>query len=348
MPAKKFMGNKRTEVYCTYQDAQEHRFPGHPESPNRMKWMEEWQVKPPYPEIRRLDYSSASIGDVSLVHRSLLLEMLKAECAIGPHEFEPAPSYVGEKSYSYALGAVGATLAVSRQIIANGEGRGFAIMRPPGHHAEPDHAMGFCLLNNIAIAAADAVAGGMKKVAIFDLDAHHGNGTEAIFWDSHEVAFCSIHESGSYPGTGAIESAPHARGRIVDVPVPPFSGDKTFFRVMDEVVEPWLATFRPEMLFISAGFDAHFSDPLTTLGVDTSGFYALTQRLMTLSERYCQDRMMFVLEGGYDPVALRDNIQAVLAALSGHKDYPDHFGKGPEVHIDIEPLIEKIRQLHHI
>ena len=341
------MDEKRTEVFCTYQAAPEHRFQGHPESPNRMKWMEEWQVNSPFPEIRWLDYSPAAIPDVSFVHRTAFLEMLAAECRFGPHEFEPAPSYVTADSFSAALGAVGATLAVSREIIEAGKGQGFAIVRPPGHHAESDHAMGFCLLNNVAIAAADAVAGGLSKVAIFDLDAHHGNGTEAIFWESPEVAYCSIHESGSYPGTGAVESAPHARGRIVDVPVPPFSGDRTFFRVMEEMVEPWLAAFRPEMLFVSAGFDAHFSDPLTTLGVDTNGFYTLTRKLMALSETYCQDRMMFVLEGGYDPLALRDNIEAVLAAFCGHQEYPDHFGKGSEVHVDIEPLIEKVLQLHH-
>lgn len=341
------MEEKRTEVYCTYQAAPEHRFQGHPESPNRMKWMEEWQVNSPYPEIWWLDFSPAAIPDVSFVHRSALLEMLAAECAFGSHEFEPAPTYVSKESLSAALGAVGATLAVSRRIIDDGKGRGFAIVRPPGHHAESDHAMGFCLLNNVAIAAADAVAGGLSKVAIFDLDAHHGNGTEAIFWDIPEVAFCSIHESGSYPGTGAVESAPHARGRIIDIPVPPFSGDRTFFRVMEAVVEPWLAAFRPEMLFVSAGFDAHFSDPLTTLGVDTSGFYALTGKLMALSETYCQARVVFVLEGGYDPVALRDNVQAVLAAFCGQQAFPDHFGKGPDVQVAIGPLIETIQRLHH-
>lgn len=342
------MGEIRTEVYCTYQAAPEHQFRGHPESPRRMKWMEEWPVNSPFPEIRWLDYSPAAIPDVSFVHRSALLKMLEKESALGSHEFEPAPSYVTVASFSAALSAAGATLAVSRRIIDDGRGRGFAIVRPPGHHAESDHAMGFCLLNNVAIAAADAVASGLSRVAIFDLDAHHGNGTEAIFWESPEVAYCSIHESGSYPGTGVLDSAPHARGRIVNIPVPPFSGNRTFFRVMEAVVEPWLAAFEPEMLFVSAGFDAHFSDPLTTLSVDTSGFHALAKKLMALSALYCRDRMMFVLEGGYDSVALRDNLQAVLAAFCRHQAFPDHFGKGPDVQVAIDPLIETIQRLHHL
>lgn len=344
----KFMEDVKSEVYWTFQSAPFHQFQGHPESPLRMKWMDGWQDSPPYPEIRRLDFSPAEISDVMLVHRLSLIEELKAECAAGPHEFEPAPTYVSGESWSAALGAAGATLAVSRKILADGEGRGFAIVRPPGHHAGSDHAMGFCLLNNVAIAAADAVASGMSKVAVFDFDAHHGNGTESIFWETPEVAYCSTHESGSYPGTGSIESAPHARGRIVDIPLPPFSGNKTFHRVVDSIVEPWLKVFQPEMLFVSAGFDAHFSDPLTTLGMDTGGFYALVQKLYQLAAAYCQNRIMFVLEGGYDPLALSDNIQAALAALCGHWDYPDHYGKGPDVHLDIEPLIENVRRFHHL
>lgn len=310
--------------------------------------MGNWQAESPYPEIRWLDFAPAATADVILVHRPALVEVLKAECAGGPHEFEPAPSYVTEQSFAAALGAVGATLAVSRKIIAEGKGRGFAIVRPPGHHAEPDHAMGFCLLNNVAIAAADAVASGLGKVAIFDWDAHHGNGTEAAFWETPDVAFCSTHEGGIYPGTGAVRSAPQARGRIVDVPVPAFSGDAAFAQIVERVVRPWLAAFQPEMLFVSAGFDAHFSDPLTTLALDTQGYYTITQKLIALAEEYCQGRIMFVLEGGYDPVALRDNIQAVLAAFCGQAAYPDHYGKGPGVHVEIDPLIEDVRSLHHI
>lgn len=341
------MDNQIPKAYCTYQAAPKHEFLGHPESPGRMKWMKEWQAMAPYPEIQWLDFGSAEEFDVALVHRPSFLADLKGKSELGPHKFEPAPTYVNTQSYQAALSAVGATLAVSRRIIAGGKGSGFAIVRPPGHHAMSDHAMGFCLLNNIAVAAADAVAGGLKKVAIFDFDAHHGNGTEDIFWETPEVAYCSIHESGTYPGTGSVESAPQARGRIVNIPVPSFSGNKVFQRVMKTLVEPWLATNEPDMLLVSAGFDLHFSDPLTTLGVDTRGIHALTKELMVLSERYCQNRLMFVLEGGYDPVALRYNIQSVLAALCGHDEFPDHFGQGPDVFIDVDPIIDTIRKLHN-
>ncbi|MFW5714607.1 MAG: hypothetical protein ACOCYU_08040, partial [Brevefilum sp.] len=155
------MNEKQPDIYCTFQAALGHRFPGHPESPKRIQSLGEWVEHPPYPEMAWLDFSHATVADVTLVHRESLLSFLRAESQKGAHEFEPSPSYVTEDSYQAALGAVGATLAVSRKIIAEGTGCGFVMVRPPGHHAEPDRAMGFCLLNNIAVAAADAVASGL-------------------------------------------------------------------------------------------------------------------------------------------------------------------------------------------
>ncbi len=310
--------------------------------------MGEWLANPPYPEIQWLDFEPADEKDVILIHKASLLTGLQAECEFGPHQFEPSPSFVTEESYRDALGAVGATLAVSRKIITEGKGRGFAIVRPPGHHAEPDASMGFCLLNNVAVAAADAVASGLSRVAIFDFDAHHGNGTEAAFWATEQVAYCSTHESGIYPGTGLLASTPHARGRIVDIPMPAFSGDTTFKRVLQEIVQPWLARFQPEMLFVSAGYDVHFSDPLTSLTLDTRGIYDMTRTLVELAEEYCGGRIMYVLEGGYDPIALKDNVQASLAGLCGETVYPDHYGKGPDVNVNIEPEIQEIIRYHQL
>jgi acetoin utilization deacetylase AcuC-like enzyme len=340
--------NLSPKVYCTYQEAPQHHFPDHPESPQRINALGVWMDSPPYPEMEWLPYDAARKGEVALVHHHSLLAEIKAESQQGSHEFEPAPTYVTETSYQDALGAAGATLRVSRQIIADGIGRGFAMIRPPGHHADAQNAMGFCLLNNIAIAAADAVASGLGKVAIIDFDAHHGNGTQAIFWDTPEVGFFSTHESGIYPGTGRLEEAPHARGRIINCPLPVFAGDDAFRRIIDEVVEPWLTQFQPEMIFISAGFDAHFSDPLTSLTLDTKGFYMLARRLIGFADKYAGSKIMFVLEGGYDPNALEDNIQACLAAMCGRTEFSDHYGKAPDVNPKVDTLIEKLRQLHQL
>jgi acetoin utilization deacetylase AcuC-like enzyme len=342
------MSEIKPKVYCTFQDAPQHHFPGHPESPHRLHTMRGWLEQPPYPQITWLNFSPAQEGDVALVHRKELLAFLREESQLGAHQFEPSPSYVTQESYQAALGAVGATLAVSRQIYSNPSGRGFAIVRPPGHHAEPMDAMGFCLLNNVAIAAADAIASGLNKVAIVDFDAHHGNGTQAVFIDTPEVGYLSTHEWNIYPGTGRLESPQHAEGRIINIPLPPFSGNKAFRAIIKQVVGPWLRDFQADMLFISAGYDAHFSDPLTTLTLDTQGFYHLAQSLVKLADQYCHGRVMFVLEGGYDPQALKDNIQACLAALCEQNSYPDHYGKAPGYEADISGLITKLINRHHL
>lgn len=308
--------------------------------------MKAWLEDPPYPQMQWLNFEPAQEGEVMLVHDSALLSFLKDACQQGTHEFEPSPSYVTRESYDAALGAVGATLAVSRRIISDGNGRGFSIIRPPGHHAEPNASMGFCLLNNVAIAATDAVISGLKKVAIVDIDAHHGNGTEAAFWNTEEVGYLSTHETHIYPGSGSLSEAAHARGRIINIPLPAFSGNTAFIGIFEQIVVPWLRTYRPEMIFVSAGFDAHFSDPLTTLMLDTSGYHYLTQLLAEAADELCDGRIQYVLEGGYDPKALQDNIQACLAALSGSNDYVDQYGEAPEQSRDVMGLIESLRERH--
>lgn len=342
------MIGKNLTVYCTFQESPEHQFPGHPESPKRIQPLRKWLEKPPYAEIAWLDFEPALESDVTLVHDRALLSFIKEEGQRGAHEFEPSPSYVTEHSFQSALRAVGGTLAVSRRIISEGMGRGFAIVRPPGHHAEPDNPMGFCLFNNIAVAAADAVAGGLSRVAIIDFDAHHGNGTQAIFWQTPEVGYLSTHEQDIYPGSGQQGSVSHARDRIINIPMPPFSGNQVFLRLFDQIVLPWLESFQPEMIFVSAGFDAHFSDPLTTLSLDTQGFHQLTRRLVSSADALCDGRIMYVLEGGYDPMALEDNIQACLAAMAGNQEFPDHYGQAPDMNINANYLIDYLRQFHRI
>ncbi|MFN2305107.1 MAG: histone deacetylase [Anaerolineales bacterium] len=342
------MNDNNRKVYCTFQDASAHRYPGHPESPQRFHNMWAWLEKPPYSDMTWLNFHPAEESDVTLIHRKELLTFLQRQCQLGAHQFEPSPSYVTQDSYQAALAAVGATLAVSQKIISNESGHGFAIVRPPGHHAEPMESMGFCLLNNVAIAAADAIARGLHKVAIVDFDAHHGNGTQAAFIDTPEVGYLSTHEQNMYPGTGRLESPQHAEGRIINIPLPAFSGNRTFQVLLEHVVTHWLRDFRADMLFVSAGYDAHFSDPLTTLTLDTQGFFQLSKSLVSLADHFCHGRVMFVLEGGYDPLALRDNVQASLAALCYEDQYPDHYGKAPGYEPDISRLINQLIGRHHL
>ncbi len=342
------MSKKKKKIYCTYVRAPEHVMTGHPESPQRISAIQEWLADPPYPEMCWLESEPAEETAVLRVHRAALLSALQRECRIGVHEFEPAPSYVTHSSYEAALLAAGATLAVSRKIISKGFGRGFAIVRPPGHHAESEVSMGFCLLNNVAIAAADALDLGLARVAIVDFDAHHGNGTEEIFRDVSEVGYLSSHEGGMYPGTGRLHDAAHARGRIINVPLQHQAGGKSLKKVINSIVKPWLRMFRPQMLFVSAGYDAHFSDGLTSLNVDTRSFYHISRKLVELAEDYCEGRILFVLEGGYDPIALQDNIQATLAAMCDRQSFPDRHGKGPRDPVDSSSLVESVIRLHRL
>ena len=225
-------------------------------------------------------------------------------------------------------------------------------MRPPGHHCGRDVSSGFCLLNNLAIATADVLSGSQpgspQKVAIVDFDAHHGNGTEEIFWDQPQVGFFSLHQEGIYPGSGAIDEAPHARGRLLNLPLPAHAGDLALEQITGQVLWPWLRRFKPEMLFVSAGFDGHWSDPLASLGFSTAGFFKLAASLAAMADELCGGRVVFILEGGYDPEALENNVRAVLGALSGQPEAPDSSGPSRYPEPDIRPRIDHLRKLHHL
>lgn len=242
--------------------------------------------------------------------------------------------------------AAGATLACTRAVIAGEAENAFAIVRPPGHHAEPDNAMGFCLFNNIAVAARDALAQGLERVLVVDYDAHHGNGTQAAFMDDERNAYLSTHQAGIYPGTGYVKDAPHARQRIVNVPLPAYAGDQAFARIADEIIQPMVESFRPEMLFVSAGFDSHWSDPLTMLGLSSAGFFNVSRRLVELAQEHCGGKIVFVLEGGYDPENVANGVEAVFEALAGKGSGFDAGDASPHGEPDIESRLDEVRKWH--
>jgi acetoin utilization deacetylase AcuC-like enzyme len=194
-----------------------------------------------------------------------------------------------------------------------------SLARPPGHHATADRAMGFCLLNHVAVAARHAQARGMERVAIVDFDVHHGNGTQDIFYADGSVLYISLHQRGIYPGTGATEEVGEGKGTgtTLNIPLPAFAGDEAFEEAVVDLVEPALQAFRPALLLASAGFDAHFRDPLANLRVSGAGFHALAARLSAFADRCCEGRMALVLEGGYDLPALANSVVNVVRALRG-------------------------------
>jgi acetoin utilization deacetylase AcuC-like enzyme len=218
--------------------------------------------------------------------------------------------------------------------------------------------MGFCLFNNIAVAAREALVQGLERILVVDYDAHHGNGTQAVFLDDERTGYLSTHQAGIYPGSGHVSDAPHAKGRIVNVPLPAYAGDQAFMRITDEIIQPMLETFKPQMLFVSAGFDSHWNDPLTSLGLSSTGFFNISKRLVELADEHCGGKIVFVLEGGYDPTNVANGVGAVFEALAGRiAPMGSRPGRGtgrgfdaqdvsPYTEPDIEALLDEVRTWH--
>jgi acetoin utilization deacetylase AcuC-like enzyme len=282
------------------------------------------------------------------VHDSRLVTALEKVCREqAPGVIDYAPTYVTPSSFDDALLAAGGAISCTRAVIRGEAKNGFALVRPPGHHAEPERAMGFCLFNNVAIAAREALAKGMERVAIIDYDAHHGNGTQAAFLNEARVAFLSIHQWGKsfYPGTGWIDDAPHAKKRIVNVPLPPLAGDQVYEQVADQIFYPFMQAFQPQMLFVSVGFDAHWNDPITMLGLSTAGYLMLANKAMALAEEYCGGKIVFVLEGGYDALNVANGVEATFIAETGKGQLEVH-DPNPRQEPDCSSRIEEVRRWH--
>ncbi len=246
--------------------------------------------------------------------------------------FDP-DTYTSPASYGVSLLAAGAALVAVETVMADGDTRpkprateeppdllraAFALVRPPGHHALRDQAMGFCLFNNIAIAARHALANGARRVAIVDFDVHHGNGTQWAFYDDPRVLVVSTHQFPFYPGTGAAGEAGVGRGEgfTLNVPMSAGASDGDYLLVFTQVIEPVVSTFRPDLLLVSAGYDAHDADPLARMHVTTPGFRRIAERVRLMAEESAGGRLMLVLEGGYNLAALDQSLQATIDVLS--------------------------------
>ncbi len=319
-----------------------HIYPGHEEAPSRFRYLGGWESKPYAAAVRFLVPQPAPRESVTAVHSERMLMDFEAACRQGPGITDYAPTFVTQSTYADAFLAAGATLDCTRAVLAGQAQNAFAIVRPPGHHAEPEAAMGFCLLNNVAIAVRAALEEGIGKALVVDFDVHHGNGTQAVFWDEPRVAFFSTQQENIYPfRTGFIEDAPHARGRIVNLPLPARAGDAAFARIADDALTPLVEHFRPEMMFVSTGFDSHWDDPLAELGLSSAGYYAYARRLVELAGQHCGGKIVFALEGGYNPKNVASGVAAVLAALTGSRFSPQDPSPYPEP--DIRRRLEEVR-----
>ena len=306
-----------------------HRFaehqtpPGHPERPERAQVMDavaaRWRARGGEVVAPRAATHEqlARVHDAQYVQR--ISELRDRAVALDPD------TYTSPESYEIALLAAGAAIDAVERTMGGKNAYTLAMMRPPGHHAEREHAMGFCLFNNVAVAAAHARhALGAKRVAIVDFDVHHGNGTQHIFDQDRTVLYVSTHQHPYYPGTGLTGEIGTGAGAgfTVNLPMESGSTDADYHHVFDRVVLPVLRQFAPDLLLVSAGFDAHERDPLATMRATEGGFAAMTMALRQVAEECCHGRMAFVTEGGYDLKALDASLEAVVQALAAPMSAP--------------------------
>ena len=329
----------------------QHTFPDHPENAERLRAIEA-ALDSPALGLREflvpLAPRSATIDEVVQAHLPEYVRALRDAVRQGPGYVDHAPTYVVPASFEIALLAAGGAIRAVEAVVGGEAEAAFALVRPPGHHAVPDAPMGFCLFNNAAIAAryAQRVLG-IERVLIVDFDVHHGNGTQDIFYEDPSVLFISTHQEGIYPGTGAAEEvgAGAGAGYTINLPLPAGAGDEAMRVMLAEVIGPAAARFRPNLVLVSAGFDAHWLDPLAGLQFTLTGYAHLTRTLLTIAAEHCKGRMVFVLEGGYHLAALAGGVTTVLRTLMGETGIADGLGPAPRSEPDVARRVAQYRRL---
>jgi acetoin utilization deacetylase AcuC-like enzyme len=305
-------------LYLCHPAALNHQTPaGHPERPDRIRAIERMLEHERFAGLHREQAPLGTPDMAALAHPRAYVDAI-AEAA--PSEglvAIDADTTMSPGTYEAVMRGVGAAVQAVDEVMTGKVKNAFSAMRPPGHHAERTRAMGFCFFNNAAVAARHAEkAHGAERVAIVDWDVHHGNGSQDIFWSDPSVMYCSTHQMPLYPGTGAVsERGDH--DTIVNAPLSPGDGGEAFREAFDTAILPRLDAFAPDLIVISAGFDAHWRDPLANLSLTEADFGWATLKLMELAGRRCQSRVVSLLEGGYDLEGLSKSVAAHVTALMG-------------------------------
>lgn len=299
-----------THSVCLEHDAG----PGHPESPSRLTAILNVLKTAPFSSLEWRDAPSATIEQLARIHTQTHIDRVLGAIPKQGYTAIDGDTFMSPHSGEAALRAAGALCAAVDAVLQGQASNAFCAIRPPGHHAEPDQAMGFCLFNNVAIGAAHARAvHGIERVAVFDFDVHHGNGTQAAFQYDPAYLYISTHQAYIYPGTGRRDE--RGVGNIVNIPFKAGSGAAELRHAWTNEIEPALQQFKPQLLLLSAGFDAHQLDPLAGLNFSQEDYGWLTQQILAVAAQCCDGRVVSVLEGGYHLPALAASVVAHVTAL---------------------------------
>ncbi len=304
---------------CLEHDPRVH-MPGHPDVPERLLAIERVLAPVDWLGWQRREAPPASEEELQLVHGAGLVERIREMCMAGGGAIDP-DTFVGEASYRAALHAAGGACEMTRALMAGEATLGFCEVRPSGHHAEPDRAMGFCLFNNLAVAAELAIREqGARRVFILDWDVHHGNGTAEAFRHRPDVLFASIHQAGIYPGSGPLSDVGSGAGEgyTINLPVPGGSEEDLWLSLIEHVVLPAADAFAPDLVLVSAGFDAHRADPLASCRLESDSFAEMARHVRDFAAGRGVP-LGVVLEGGYEPAALAESVAATLGALAAEQ-----------------------------
>ncbi len=295
---------------------------------------------------------AASVEELASVHHSRHISYIREVAARGGGWLD-ADTLMSADSYEAAIYAAGGLIRGTEAVVSNEVDSAFALVRPPGHHATFQRAMGFCLFNNVAIATKYALTNsGLRRIAIIDFDVHHGNGTQDAFYYDPQVLYISTHQAPFYPGTGGAEEigAGEGEGTTVNIPLPSGCGDAEYLEVFKQIVVPAIRGYKPELILVSAGYDLHWADELALMQVTLTGFVQMAEIIKGLADELCQGRLVFTLEGGYNLAALSSSVGATFEVLLGNDDIKDTLGKPPYPvgAPNIAPIIRSIKEIHQL
>ncbi|HTR61161.1 MAG TPA: histone deacetylase [Candidatus Binataceae bacterium] len=312
----------------------------HPERPERIEALIDMTDSFQRPDLQHRAPRRATIEEIELCHAPDYVRLVNRTSALDRFDFDP-DTHTSRDSYQTALLAAGGVLTAVEAVLDGAADNAFAMVRPPGHHALPNRAMGFCFFNNVAIAAAWLVKHrGLRRVMIVDWDVHHGNGTQEMFYESPEVLYVSTHQYPHYPGTGSLHEigAGPGEGYTINAPMPADFGDDEYLHFFDDFILPIGRQFNPEFILVSSGFDCHWRDPLAQMRVTEDGFLAMARRVKKLAAECCGGKMVAALEGGYDIDALVNSGRVVLEELGRYADEPIQASRDGAA---VMPIIER-------